>query len=144
MTEQAINQERAVLELFAAFMQDRGLDTVTRQVAVEYLDTIPQLDPLWARSPAKRKATLAQLRARAVERYEEGLTNRTLNRHVSTMAAFLAWAADRYSGVQRDAFAGLWRKPSSTRRTMWLPMTNDEVLSILDHCDRLPNDDPMC
>ena len=100
MTEQAINQERAVLELFAAFMQDRGLDTVTRQIAVEYLDTIPQLDPLWARSPAKRKATLAQLRARAVERYEEGLTNRTLNRHVSTMAAFLAWAADRYSGVQ--------------------------------------------
>jgi integrase len=143
VTDQTLNQEKAVLELFGAFLRDQGLTTVTRQVAVQFLDTIAQLDPLWARSPAKRSATLAQLRARSVEPHEEGLSNRTLNRYVSTMTSFLTWAADRYPGVQRDAFSGQWKKPSSTRRTGWLPMADAEVLTILDHTDQLPHNDPM-
>jgi integrase len=116
---------------------------VTRQVAVQFLDVIAQLDPLWARSPAKRASTLDQLRARSVEAHEEGLSNRTLNRYISTMTSFLAWAADRYPGVTKDVFSGQWRKPSSTRKTGWLPMTDAEVLTIIDHTDQLPHDDPM-
>jgi integrase len=86
---------------------------------------------------------LAQLRARSLEAHEEGLSNRTLNRYVSSMASFLAWASDRYPSVHKDAFDGHWRKPSSSRKTGWLPMTDDEILTILGHCDQLPMDDPM-
>jgi integrase len=142
VTAQTAAQERAVLDLFAAWHQG-PLANVTGQVATEFLDTIAGLDPLWARSPAKRASTLDQLRARSVEAHEEGLSNRTINRYVSTMASFMAWAVRRYPGVQKDAFAGHWRKPSSHRKTGWLPMTDAEVLTILDRCATLPASDPM-
>jgi hypothetical protein len=61
-------------------MRDQGLAKVTRPVAVEFLDTVAGLDPLWARSPTKREATLAQLRVRSVQPHPEGLSNRTINR----------------------------------------------------------------
>jgi integrase len=142
VTAQTAAQERAVLDLFAAWHR-APLAKVTGPVATAFLDTIAGLDPLWARSPGKRAATLAQLQARSLVPHEEGLSNRTINRYVSTMASFMDWAARRYPGVDKGSFAGHWRKPSSHRKTGWLPMTDDEVLTILDHCATLPASDPM-
>jgi integrase len=142
VTDQTLNQEEAVLELFAAWHQS-PLAKVTGAVATSFLDTIAGLDPLWARSPGKRSATLGALQARSLVAHEEGLSNRTINRYVSTMASFMDWASKRYPGVDKEAFAGHWRKASSHRKTGWLPMTDDEILAILDHVDQLPQDDPM-
>lgn len=100
-TGQTMNQSRATLRLFTEFSRDASLQTITRGDVAKFLSTIAQLDPNYGRRSATEKLTLTELLNEHTASDNEGLSNRTLNRHVATIAGMFEWAirAGKFDGA---------------------------------------------
>lgn len=132
LTQQTIGQYEAVYRLFADFSKDAALEDATRAVASEFLATVAKLSPTWGRSPATKTLSLAEL----LDRYGgqgSGLSNRTLNRYAAACGAVYKWATKRglYDGA--NPFEGQGRKQAQSRKTGWVPFSDAELATLLDH-----------
>lgn len=73
----------------------------------------------------------------------EGLSNRTLNRYTSSLAAVFKWAEKRDYWSGENPFAGQFRKVGSQRKAGWLPFTDEEVATLLKAAAEFPESDAM-
>jgi integrase len=110
-TEQTRNQAETTLRLFADATKDAQIDTISRREVADFLNKIASLDKNYGRH-AMKKLSLDVL----LEKYlakDEGLSNRTLNRHCSVLAGMFEWAikAGRLEGA--NPAKGHFRKIAS-------------------------------
>ncbi|EJW11609.1 Integrase [Rhodovulum sp. PH10] len=130
VTEQTRMQHEAVFRLFGQYVHDAPLTDITGENASAFLEAVAKLHPCWGRSPATKKLTVWEL----LDRFaggEEHLSNRTLNRYVSSLASVFKWAKKRqhYKGPNPFAEQG-YAKPDP-KETIWLPYRNDELSKLL-------------
>ena len=128
LTEQTRGQHEAVFRLFSHFRGDPPLSEVTRSDATEFLNTVGQLHPNWGRGPDAKKLTLAEL----LEKYGggEGLSNRTLNRYVSSLHGLFDWAKKRGYATGENPFSQQMRSRASRQRAGWVPFSDAELTKL--------------
>ena len=129
-TAQTIAQHEAVYRLFAQFVGDAALDDISEEKASEFIDEVAKLHPHWGRAPGTKKLSVWELLER-FGRGDEHLSNRTLNRYLSSLRAVYKWAKKRnvYKGSSPFAEQG-YEKPSS-KETMWKLYTEDELQKLM-------------
>lgn len=131
LTEQTRAQHEAVFRLFADFSQDAPLKSIDRATASEFLDRVARLHPDWGRSPETKKLTFAEVMERHADK-GEGLSNKTLNRYVSSLTSFFKWARKR--GYVEEASSNPFSeqsRPKARKGTFeWVPYTIDELNTI--------------
>ena len=118
-----VHQARATTRLFASFTGNAKLDEVTPELATAFIDEMAKLHPNYGRYPGSGEKTLAEL----VEQYPGPpfVSNRTLNKHASTMRTLLKWAS-----VNPNPFAGVSRKKPRISETTYLPFSNEELVAL--------------
>lgn len=132
LTTQTENQMRATFRLFRDYTHDAPLDTITRDDAAKFLDTIAGLHPHYGRRPGASKQTLSEL----LEKYSagdgNGLSNKTLNRHQSALKTLFRWARKRGMVDGENPFADLARTKARHSEVTWLPYTVAELNKLFD------------
>jgi integrase len=113
--------------LFSDYTQNAPLDTITRDDAVGFLDTIAGLHPHYGRRPGAAKLTLKELLERFPAGDGGGLSNRTLNRHQSAIKTLFKWARKRGTVDGENPFADLARPKARQSEVTWLPFTVAEL-----------------
>lgn len=108
-------QKLATFHMFKSFWQDRPLRQIRRGDANKFIDTLRRTDPLWARSKDGRSLEWAALQSRFGD-HPIGLSDSTVNRHVSTLQALWEWGADRDQPKAAIPLAG------STSALSWASM----------------------
>jgi integrase len=91
-TGQTLNQFQTTLRFFGEFTRNAPLDAITRKDVASFLTTIGQLDPNYGRRNAAKKLSLQLLLKKHTAPDQEGLSNRTLNRHGGVVAGLFDWA----------------------------------------------------
>ena len=91
-TAQTLGQAETTLRLFAEFMNDAPIETITRSDVATFLAAIAELDPKYGRRIAGKQLTFVELLKAFPAQQGEGLSNKTLNRHVGIIAATFEWA----------------------------------------------------
>lgn len=131
LTEQTRAQHEAVFRLFGDFVHDAPLKAIDRAAASEFLDKVARLHPDWGRSPETKKLTFIDVMKRHADK-GEGLSNKTLNRYVSSLTSLFKWARKR--GYVDEASSNPFTeqsRPKARKGTFeWLPYTVDELNSI--------------
>jgi len=138
MTQQTANQSRAVFRLFEEWSGDAPLERVSRQMATQFLDEISALSPHWGKAARDAELSVHEL----LDKYAEGrnLSNKTLNRYVSSLAQVWKWAERRGLWSGENPFSYQQRKTASQKKRGWLPLEDDEVLAVLDARPSDPQD----
>jgi integrase len=127
LTAQTAAQHQATYRLFADYTQDAPLDSITRDDAVGFLDTIAGLHPHYGRRPGAAKLSLQELLKRFPAGDDDGLSNRTLNRHQSALKTLFRWARKRGMVEGENPFADLARPKARQSEVTWLPFTVAEL-----------------
>ena len=130
ITTQTESQMRATFRLFKDHTADSPLDAITRQDATEFLDTISGLHRHYGRRPGAAKLTLQELLKRFPAGNDDGLSNKTLNRHQSALKTLFRWARKRGMVDGENPFADLARPKARMSDVTWLPFTVDELNSL--------------
>ena len=125
LTAQTAAQMRATFRLFADHVADAPLDAVTRDDAAGFLDTLARLHRHYGRRPGAAALSLAELLERYPAGDDDGLSNRTINRHQSALKTLFRWARRRGLVEGENPFADLSRPKA--RRTEWLPFEVKEL-----------------
>lgn len=102
-------QKGATFKLFGGFWNDKPLRGIQQTDAAAFHDALRRTDPLWARSPAAKKMTWADIQ-RAFGGKAQGLSDATMNRHMATLKTLWAWAARRGHCSGHNPFDGFHRK----------------------------------
>ena len=95
LSQQTAAQARTTFRLFAEFTDDAPLDAVTRRDASEFLDALATLHRHYGRHPGAAGLPLEKLVRRYPAGDGDGLSNRTLNRHLSALSGLWRWARRR-------------------------------------------------
>jgi integrase len=95
LSQQTAAQARTTFRLFAEFTGDVRLDAVMRRDASEFLDALAMLHRHYGRQPGAAGLPLKNLLKRYPAGDGEGLSNRTLNRHLSALSGLWRWARRR-------------------------------------------------
>lgn len=120
-------QKVATFDLFGGFWGARPIRDVRKKDAAAFVDTLRQMDPLWARSPKAKAMTWAQLQKEFGQR-ERGLSDATINRHMATLKSLWAWAQERDHCEGNNPFSGFHRKLKNGRNVQgYLPWETDEL-----------------
>ena len=130
VTEQTRAQHEAVFRLFSQYVADAALEDITREQASEFLTEVSKLHPHWGRSPETKKLTVWEL----LERFgkgEEHLSNRTLNRYVSSLHAVFKWARKRAGSKEANPFAEQAYEKPSAKETGWRLYTSEELQKLM-------------
>lgn len=130
-TAQTVAQHEAVFRLFAQFVRDAALEDISREQAAHFLAEVAKLHPHWGRSPDTKKLTIWQL----AERYgtgEERLSNRTLNRYVSSLHSVFKWARKRGVFNEANPFAEQGFEKPSAKETGWRLYTDGELQKLMN------------
>jgi integrase len=128
-TKQTQHQNELTYRLFSDYLNGASVSSVTREDAVKFLGLIATLHPDYGRSPSAKGKSLAGL----LELYgdkDEALTNKTLNRHTTSLNSLFKWAKRTGIYTGDNPFSGLLRKVG--RGKEWLPL-NTEELNLLFH-----------
>ena len=125
VTAQTAAQHRATYRLFSDYTQDAPLDSITRDDAVGFLDTIAGLHPHYGRRPGVAKLSLKELLEKFPAGDSDGLSNRTLNRHQSALKIMFKWARKRGMVDGENPFSDLSRPKGKNKE--WLPFTIEEL-----------------
>ncbi|MCW2369927.1 DUF6538 domain-containing protein [Sphingobium sp. B11D3D] len=123
-------QKIATFDLFAGFLGDKPLRAVRKADAARFVDALRQMDPNWARSPAAKGMSWAQLQQKFGGR-PKGLSDATVNRHMATLQALWDWALDREHCEGRNPFSGFQRKLREGRNTQGYVAWEPEELTAL-------------
>ncbi len=127
LTAQTAAQHRATFRLFSDYTQNAPLDSITRDDAVGFLDTIAGLHPHYGRRPGAAKLSLNELLDKFPAGNSDGLSNRTLNRHQSAIKTLFKWARKRGTVDGENPFADLARPKARQSEVTWLPFTIAEL-----------------
>ena len=130
LTAQTVAQSEAVYRLFAYHCRDAPLSAITRAMASDFLSQVSTLSPYWGRNREAKKRTLAEL----LERYgghPTGLSNRTVNRYVTSLSVVYKWARKRGYHDGDNPFEGQTLRKATSRETGWLPFKPKELVKLL-------------
>jgi integrase len=109
LTEQTRRQSEGVFDLFKNFTDDAPLASITKSTAANFLDLVGKLDPHWNQVEGARKMPLAQLAERCASRPGK-LSNRTINRYISSLSSVFKFADKRSDVDVHNPFRGQMRK----------------------------------
>jgi hypothetical protein len=104
LTGQTLGQAEAVFRLFNDYCRGRDgrgddtLGSITKERAARFLDDVARLSPTWGRSPKTKTRSFWQLLAMYPAGDGGGLSNKTLNRYSSSLAAVFKWTEKRGTG----------------------------------------------
>ena len=138
LTEQTRGQHEMAFRLFGQYVKDAPLSAIDRALASGFLDAVAKLNPNWGRSPQTKTLTIWEL----IERFGQGkeqLSNKTLNRYVSSLSGLFKWARRRGPFDGANPFSEQSRAKPSKRSTKWLPFTIDELNALFG--PEMPKDD---
>jgi integrase len=124
LSEHTRQQSESVFELFQNFTGDAPITNIGKSTAANFLDLVAQLDPHWNHEKDAKKLPLVELvekRAGAPGR----LSNRTINRYISSLSSVFKWADKRSDDDVRNPFRGQSREQSTG--TGWRAYTVDEL-----------------
>lgn len=127
LTTQSANQMLATFRLFKDHTQDSPLDSINREDAAGFLDTIAGLHKHYGRRPGAAKISLKELLAKYPAGDGDGLSNKTLNRHQSALKTLFRWARKRGYVEGENPFADLARTKARLADVTWQPFTSDEL-----------------
>lgn len=102
-------QKRATFRLFGGFFDDQPIRRVRHEDAANFFDTVRLFDPHWARSPAARELSWAELIERHGDR-ERGLSDATMNRHLQVLQELWLWSKKRGHCDGENPFEGFHKK----------------------------------
>ncbi|MEH6715449.1 tyrosine-type recombinase/integrase [Parasphingorhabdus flavimaris] len=95
-----------------------------------FVDALSQLDPSYARSPNHRALNWKELQD--IFGYSKnGISDRTLNRHMATLKSLWAWAHDREYCEGNNPFAGFHRKIVEGRNSAGYKPWQDSELKLI-------------
>nr|WP_206046312.1 tyrosine-type recombinase/integrase [Novosphingobium panipatense] len=125
-------QKKATFALFAGFFGERPMRDVRRQDAASFADQMRRLDPMWARSSSARNLPWLELVRRFGGR-DAGLSDATMNRHMTTLQEAWRWAEERGRCEGINPFAGHRRrlKPGVNVHG-YLPWESDDLAKLFD------------
>jgi integrase len=126
LTEQTRGQAEAVFRLFKDYSDDAELSAVNRAIASDFLSTIARLHPHWGRSVEAKSMSLDQLLEKFGDK-DEGLSNRTINRYVTSLSSVFKWARNRGHFDGDNPFTDQARREADTKKVGWVPYTTDEL-----------------
>ena len=135
LTAQTANQMQATFRLFTDHTGNAPLDSINREDAVSFLDTIADLHPHYGRRPGAASHSLQELLAKYAAGNGDGLSNKTLNRHQSALKTLFRWARRRGMAEGENPFADLARTKARQSEVTWLPFTIAELNQLFDGAD---------
>jgi integrase len=95
LSDMSKNQFRTTYRLFADHIGDTFPDDMTRLQVTEFLNRLAKLHRHYGRRPDANKLSLSELESKHPANEGEGLTNKTLNRHLSCLSSMFKWARER-------------------------------------------------
>lgn len=126
-THQTRGQYSATYRLFGDYIQDAPLASINREDVAGFLDKIAHLHPDWGRQEGAKGLNLWQL----LEKHtgKPGLSNKTLNRHLTALSGLFKWAKNRNQELRdrENPCSGLMRRLGRKSATGWKPYTIDEL-----------------
>ena len=135
LTAQTANQMQATFRLFTDHTGNAPLDSINREDAVSFLDTIADLHPHYGRRPGAASHSLKELLTKYPAGNGDGLSNKTLNRHQSALKTLFRWARKRGIVEGENPFADLARTKARQSEVTWLPFTIAELNQLFDGAD---------
>jgi len=126
LTKQTRGQMEAVYRLFKDHTDDVELGAVTRGMASDFLSTVARLHPHWGRSAEAKNMSLARLLENFGDK-DESLSNRTVNRYVTSLSSVFKWARKRGHFDGDNPFMDQARREGDPRKIGWVPYTTDEL-----------------
>jgi integrase len=129
LTQQTAAQARTTFRLFAEFSDDAPLDAVTRRDASEFLEALARLHRHYGRQPGAAGFPLEKLLKRYPAADSQGLSNKTLNRHLSALSGLWRWARRRghLPDDRPNPFSDQMRQPGDNP---YLPFTVEELKAL--------------
>ncbi|MCH8183780.1 MAG: hypothetical protein IID55_11405 [Proteobacteria bacterium] len=127
LTAQTANQMRATYRLFVDHVGNVPLDSISREDAASFLDAIAGLHRHYGRRPGAAKIPLKELLEKYPAGDGDGLSNKTLNRHQSTLKTLFRWARKRGMVEGENPFADLARTKARQSEVTWLPFSVAEL-----------------
>jgi integrase len=133
LTEQTKGQHEAVFRLFEGFVRDAPLKSIDRATASDFLDKVARLHPDWGRSPETKKLSFSEVMQRHADK-GKGLSNKTLNRYVSSLTSLFKWARKRgyVEETAPNPFSEQSRPKARKGTFEWVPYTVAELNKIFD------------
>ena len=132
LTAQTANQMQSTFRLFKDHTGDAPLDSINREDAASFLDTIAGLHKHYGRRPGAADLKLSELLEKYPAGDSDGLSNKTLNRHQSALKTLFRWARKRGYVEGENPFADLARTKARSSEVTWLPYTADELNKLFD------------
>ncbi len=126
LTEQTRGQVESVFRLFKDYSDDIELAAVTRAMASDFLSTIAKLHPHWGRSADSKDMPLAQLLEKFGDK-GESLSNRTINRYVTSLSSVFKWARKRGHFDGNNPFTDQGRREADPKKIGWVPYSTEEL-----------------
>lgn len=131
LTEQTRGQVEAVFRLFKDYSEDVELAAVTRAIASGFLADVAKLHPHWGRSVGSKDMSLAELLKKFGDK-GESLSNRTINRYVTSLSSVFKWARKRGHFDGDNPFTDQGRREGDPKKIGWVPYSTEE-LNLLFH-----------
>lgn len=128
---QTRHQNEATFRLFGEFVGDAPLASIERRDVADFLDTIAGLHRHYGRRPGAAKLSLQELTERHPAGSGEGVSNKTLNRHLSALSGLFRWCRRRghLSDGHLNPCAEQMRDAGDNP---WLPFTTDELGALFE------------
>jgi integrase len=126
LTEQTRGQHEMAFRLFGQYVDNAPLVDIDRAKVTEFLNDISKLSPNWGRASNTKKLTVWQL----IEQFGDGdaqLSNKTLNRYISSLSGLFKWARRRGYFDGTNPFSEQSRPKPRKGAGGWLPYTVDEL-----------------
>jgi len=131
LTEQTRGQHEMAFRLFGQYVDNAPLVDIDRAKVTEFLNDISKLSPNWGRTPNTKKLTVFQLIDQSANS-DEQLSNRTLNRYVSSLSGLFKWARRRGYFDGTNPFSEQSRPKPRKGTGGWQPYTIDELNKLFE------------
>jgi integrase len=120
------NQFRTTYRLFADHIGETAWEEVTRLQVAQFLDRLGKLHRHYGRRPGANKLSLSELESKHPASANQGLRNKTLNRHLSCLSSMYKWTRERghIESKSESPFANQLRKDVKRR---WVHFEVEEL-----------------
>ena len=128
---QALEQAEVVHRLFASFVNDRPIQSLTRTDAAKFLDQVRSLDPLWGRSRHVKELSFSDIVAR-FGGHADGLSNKTINRYLTALRQVWEYAKQRGDVSGDSPFTGFSRTVNAKTSRTFVHFDDDDLRRLFD------------
>ena len=129
---QALEQAEVVHRLFASFVNDRPIQSLTRTDAAKFLDQVRSLDPLWGRSRHVKELSFSDIVAR-FGGHADGLSNKTINRYLTALRQVWEYAKQRGDVAGENPFQGFSRAVNAKTSRTFIHFDDDDLRRLFHH-----------